>query len=99
MNSALDSSVASQDMASRPTKPEVSLFRLYTLRAAYFVMAAALGARIGTSETNLGQHLPQQPGIRQRCRHVVPDVPFFEPPSVLDGGDGYRFVLEQKIDC
>ena len=40
MNSTVGSSVPSHPA----TKLEVSLFRLYTLRAAYFVMAAGLGA-------------------------------------------------------
>lgn len=42
MNSVVGSSVASHPAL----KLEVSLFRLYTLRAAYFVMAAGLGAFI-----------------------------------------------------
>jgi hypothetical protein len=43
MNS-VRSSVSSQEVASPASQLEVSLFRLYTLRAAYFVMAAGLGA-------------------------------------------------------
>jgi hypothetical protein len=39
-------SVPSHEVASFATKREVSLFRLYTLRAAYFVMAAGLGTFI-----------------------------------------------------
>jgi hypothetical protein len=31
------------DFASRDTPPKVSLFRLYTLRACYFILAAGLG--------------------------------------------------------
>ena len=40
--------IASQatDVRSRATSPEVSLFRLYTLRAFYLVMAAGLGVYI-----------------------------------------------------
>jgi len=45
MNS-VGSSVSSHEVASPATELEVSLFRLYTLRAAYFVMAAGLGAVI-----------------------------------------------------
>jgi len=44
MNSVVGSSVPSHEVASPATQLEVSLFRLYTLRAAYFVMAAGLGA-------------------------------------------------------
>jgi len=43
MNSAAGSSVPSDEVRSRATILEVSLFRLYTLRAAYLVMAAGLG--------------------------------------------------------
>lgn len=46
MNSVGRSSVPSHEVASPAARPEVSLFRLYTLRAAYFVMAAGLGAFI-----------------------------------------------------
>jgi len=44
MNSLIGSSVPS--LSSRANLPEVSLFRLYTLRAAYLVMAAGLGVYI-----------------------------------------------------
>jgi len=46
MNSGAELSVLSANVASRTTLPEVSLFRLYTLRAAYLVMAAGLGVFI-----------------------------------------------------
>ena len=46
MNSTHGSAVPSGDLASSTTTPEVSLFRLYTLRVAYFVMAAGLGVYI-----------------------------------------------------
>jgi len=46
MNSGAGSAVPSDDVASRATVPEVSLFRLYTLRAAYLLMAAGLGVYI-----------------------------------------------------
>jgi hypothetical protein len=46
MNSVVGPSVPSAKVTSRSTLPEVSLFRLYTLRAAYFVMAAGLGVTI-----------------------------------------------------
>ena len=46
MNSTHGSAVPSGDLASSTTTPEVSLFRLYSLRVAYFVMAAGLGVYI-----------------------------------------------------
>jgi hypothetical protein len=42
-------SVSSREVASPAIQLEVSVFRLYTLRAAYFVMAAGLGAFIWPS--------------------------------------------------
>jgi hypothetical protein len=46
MNSVVGSSVPSDEVTSRTIIHEVSLFRLYTLRAAYLVMAAGLGVYI-----------------------------------------------------
>ena len=46
MNSSVGSAAPSGNLASSTTTPEVSLFRLYTLRLAYFVMAAGLGVYI-----------------------------------------------------
>ncbi|MGC9997040.1 MAG: hypothetical protein ABSE79_17115 [Terriglobia bacterium] len=46
MNSVIGPSAPSAKVTSRTTLLEVSLFRLYTLRAAYFVMAAGLGVTI-----------------------------------------------------
>jgi hypothetical protein len=46
MNSVVGPSVPSDKVISRTTLREVSLFRLYTLRAAYLVMAAGLGVTI-----------------------------------------------------
>jgi len=46
MNSTVGSAAPSGDLASSTTTTEVSLFRLYTLRVAYFVMAAGLGVYI-----------------------------------------------------
>jgi hypothetical protein len=46
MNSVVGSSVPSDGVTSRTTLLEVSLLRLYTLRAAYLVMAAGLGVYI-----------------------------------------------------
>ena len=46
MNSTVGSAAPSGDLASSTTTPDVSLFRSYTLRVAYFVMAAGLGVYI-----------------------------------------------------
>jgi len=46
MNSVIGSLVPSGDVTSRTTIPEVSLIRLYTLRASYLVMAVGLGVTI-----------------------------------------------------
>ena len=46
MNSVIGSLVPSGDVTSRATIPEVSLIRLYTLRASYLVMAVGLGVYI-----------------------------------------------------
>ena len=46
MNSIVGSSVPSAEVRSRTAQLEVPLFRLYTLRAAYLVMAAGLGVFI-----------------------------------------------------
>jgi hypothetical protein len=46
MSSVVGSSVATDELTSRAPILGVSLFRLYTLRAAYFVMAAGLGVFI-----------------------------------------------------
>lgn len=43
MNSVVGSPVSSGDVTSRGAIPEVSLFRLYTLRAAYLLLAVGLG--------------------------------------------------------
>ena len=46
MNSVVGSSVPADVATPRATTREVSLFRLYTLRVAYLIMAAGLGAFI-----------------------------------------------------
>ena len=46
MSSVQGSTVVSSGVTSRALVPEVALWRLYTLRVAYFVMAAGLGAFI-----------------------------------------------------
>jgi hypothetical protein len=43
MSSTAGSPIASDGTASRSSKHEVSLFRLYTLRVCYFILAAGLG--------------------------------------------------------
>lgn len=44
MPSIVGTTKVSSDSALRGAKPEVSLFRLYTLRVCYFILAAGLGA-------------------------------------------------------
>lgn len=46
LSSALESPVSSEDVPQHPTAPEVSLFRLYTLRLCYFILAAGLGTYV-----------------------------------------------------
>ena len=46
MNSVVGSSVPADVVTARATTREVSLFRLYTLRVAYLIMSAGLGAFI-----------------------------------------------------
>lgn len=46
MNSVVESTVPSGEVTSRAGIPELSLFRLYALRAAYLLMAAGLGVYI-----------------------------------------------------
>jgi hypothetical protein len=46
MNSVARPPVPSADLTSRTTLSEVSLFRLYTLRASYLVLAAGLGVYV-----------------------------------------------------
>jgi len=46
MNSVVGSSVPAGMVRPRVTRREISLFRLYTLRAAYLIMSAGLGAFI-----------------------------------------------------
>jgi len=49
MNSIAGSTVPSGEVASRAGVPEVSLFRLYALRAAYLLMAVGLACISGPS--------------------------------------------------
>ena len=62
MNSAVERSVPSGEVISRV--PELSLFRLYTLRAAYLVMAAGLGVYIWPSVIHHTNEFAATQGIR-----------------------------------
>jgi hypothetical protein len=62
MNSAVGTSVPSREAISRV--PELSLFRLYTLRAAYLVMAAGLGVYIWPSVIHHTNEFAATQGIR-----------------------------------
>jgi hypothetical protein len=64
MNSGVGSPVPSDKVASRATIPEVSLFRLYTLRAAYVVMAAGLGVYIWPTVFRHTNELAVTQGVR-----------------------------------
>jgi hypothetical protein len=64
MNSGVGSAVPSDEAASRATIPEVSLFRLYTLRAAYLVMAAGLGVYIWPTVFHHTNELAVTQGVR-----------------------------------
>lgn len=64
MNTAGGWSVPSHGMASSATKLELSLFRLYTLRAAYFVMAAGLGAFIWPAVIHHTNEFAATQGVR-----------------------------------
>jgi hypothetical protein len=64
MNSAVETSVASGQATPRAPVPELSLFRLYTLRAAYLVMAAGLGVYVWPSVIHHTNELAVTQGIR-----------------------------------
>jgi hypothetical protein len=64
MNSVVGSSVPSDGVTSRATKPEVSLFRLYTLRAAYFIMAAGLGVYVWPAVIHHTNEFGANQGVR-----------------------------------
>jgi len=57
-------SISSGNLSARAAPPEVSLFRLYTLRAAYFVMAAGLGAFIWPDVIHHTGHFAVTKGIQ-----------------------------------
>jgi len=64
MSSVVGSSVPSDELASPATILEVSLFRLYTLRAAYFVMAAGLGVYIWPAVIHHTNEFAAAQGVR-----------------------------------
>jgi len=64
MNSVGGSSVPSEEVTSRAAVLEVSLFRLYTLRAAYLVMAAGLGVYIWPAVIHHTDEFAATQGVR-----------------------------------
>lgn len=64
INSVVRSPATSADVSSRVTIPELSLFRLYTLRACYLVMAAGLGVYIWPVVIHHTNELAVTQGIR-----------------------------------
>ena len=64
MNSIVDSLVPSGDVTSRATIPEVSLFRLYALRASYLLMAVGLGVYIWPAVLHHTNEFAATEGVR-----------------------------------
>ena len=64
MNSVVGPSVLPAKVTSRTTLLEVSLFRLYTLRAAYFVMAAGLGVTIWPAAIHHSNEFAARHGVQ-----------------------------------
>ncbi|WP_180539696.1 hypothetical protein [Nevskia soli] len=64
MNSDVELLVSSNDVTSRATKPEVSLFRLYTLRACYLILSAGLGVYIWPVVLSHTSELAETAGVR-----------------------------------
>ncbi|MGA2076416.1 MAG: hypothetical protein ABSH52_23245 [Terriglobia bacterium] len=64
MNSVVGSSVPSNEVTSRAALHEVSLFRLYTLRAAYLVMAAGLAVYIWPAVIHHSNEFAVAQGVR-----------------------------------
>lgn len=56
--------MSASDLTSRATTPEVSLFRLYMLRAAYLVMATGLGVYIWPVVIHHTNELAATQGVR-----------------------------------
>lgn len=63
MNSALDMTAASA-LPARTVRPELSLFRLYTLRLCYFIMAAGLGVYVWPAVLHHSNELAMAQGVR-----------------------------------
>lgn len=64
MNSVVGSAVPCDDVTRGAAKPEVSLFRLYALRAAYLLMAGGLGAYIWPVVIHHTNELAATEGVR-----------------------------------
>jgi hypothetical protein len=64
MSSVVGSSVPSDGLKSPAAIPQVSLFRLYTLRAAYLVMAAGLGVYIWPAVIHHTNEFAAAQGVR-----------------------------------
>jgi hypothetical protein len=64
MSSVVGSSVPSDELTARATILPVSLFRLYTLRAAYLVMAAGLGVYIWPAVIHHTNEFAAAQGVR-----------------------------------
>jgi hypothetical protein len=64
MNSVGGSPVLPGNVTSRATIPELSLFRLYALRAAYLVMAAGLGAYVWPAVIHHTNEFAAAQGVR-----------------------------------
>ncbi len=64
MNSDAGLLVSSGDMILRATRPEVSLFRLYTLRVCYLILSAGLGIYIWPVVISHSNELAATAGVR-----------------------------------
>jgi hypothetical protein len=64
MNSVVSSSIANAELKSIAVVPEVSLFRLYTLRACYLLMAVGLAIYIWPIVISHSNELATSQGIR-----------------------------------
>jgi hypothetical protein len=64
MNSVVGSSVPTDGVTSRTITPEISLFRLYTLRAAYLLMATGLGVYIWPAVIHHTNEFAATQGVR-----------------------------------
>lgn len=64
MNTVIVSSVANSDSKSKVALPEVSLFRLYTLRACYLLMAVGLAIYVWPIVISHTNELATSQGVR-----------------------------------